>query len=89
MENLAKIRGLRKIRAGDIRGGLTSNEEDLLRAAIVFTGAGLDAALKRLIRDTLPPLLQVNTQANEKFEVFLPTDSAQEESPIHAPSLAT
>jgi len=70
LENLAKIRGLRRNQSGDIRGRLTSNEEDLLRAAIVFTGAGLDAALKRLIRDTLPPLLQVNTQAHEKFEAF-------------------
>jgi hypothetical protein len=35
-----------------------SNEEDLLRAAIVFTGAGLDATLKQVIRDALPSLLE-------------------------------
>ena len=49
---------------------MTSPEEDLLRAAVVFTGAGLDATLKQLIRDTLPSLLEVNDQAQEKFEAF-------------------
>lgn len=70
LENLAKVRELRRTQSGDIRGRLPSNEEDLLRAAIVFAGAGLDAALKRLIRDTLPQLLDLNTQAHEKFEAF-------------------
>lgn len=71
LDNLAKIRELRRQEgSGDIRGRLTANEEDLLRAAVVFTGAGLDAALKRLIRDTLPSLLERNDQAHEKFESF-------------------
>ena len=70
LENLATVRELRRQQSGDIRGRLTSNEEDLLRAAIVFTGAGLDATLKQLIRDTLPNLLDTNTQAHEKFETF-------------------
>lgn len=33
----------------------------------------MDAALKRLIRDTLPLLLEVNAQAQEKFEAFAAT----------------
>jgi hypothetical protein len=70
LDNLAKIRELRRHETGDIRGRLTANEEDLLRAAIVFTGAGLDATLKQLIRDTLPQLLETSTQAHEKFETF-------------------
>jgi hypothetical protein len=53
-----------------LRGRLKGEEEDLLRAGIVFTGAALDATLKRLIRDTLPPLLEVNAQAHDKFETF-------------------
>lgn len=68
--NLETLRQLRKQQTGDIRGRLTANEEDLLRAAVVFTGAGLDATLKQLIRDTLPKLLESNTQAHEKFETF-------------------
>lgn len=67
---LDTIRQLRRQQGGDIRGRLTSNEEDLLRAAVVFTGAGLDSTLKQLIRDTLPVLLQHNEQAHTKFETF-------------------
>jgi hypothetical protein len=70
LSNLEKIRQLRKAEAGDIRGVLTNNEIDMLRASIVFTGAGLDATLKQLIRDTLPDLLEVSSQAHEKFERF-------------------
>jgi hypothetical protein len=71
LDNLETIRQLRKDETGDIRGRLTANEEDLLRAAVVFTGAGLDATLKRLIRDALPGLLVANQQAHDKFEGFV------------------
>lgn len=67
---LETVRAARKAAGGSIAGRLTSNEEDLLRAAIVFTGAGLDSMLKRLIRDTLPALLESSGQAHEKFEAF-------------------
>jgi hypothetical protein len=56
---------------GRTRGRLTSNEEDLLRAAIVFAGAGLDATIKQLLRHALPVLLdEGNAAATEKFEKF-------------------
>jgi hypothetical protein len=70
LDNLGKVRGLRRQEGGDIRGRLTANEEDLLRAAVVFTGAGLDATLKQLIRDALPALLGQSAQAHDKFEAF-------------------
>jgi hypothetical protein len=71
LETLETLREIRRQQSGgDIRGRLTSQEEDLLRAAIVFTGAGLDATLKQLIRDTLPTLLGTSDQAHEKFETF-------------------
>ena len=70
LETLETLRQLRRTQGGDLRGRLRSNEEDLLRAAIVFTGAGLDATLKQLIRDTLPDLLETNTLAHDKFEAF-------------------
>jgi hypothetical protein len=41
---------------GDRRGQLTSDQQDLLRAAIVFTSSGLDASCQRLLRDSLPVL---------------------------------
>lgn len=70
LETLNTVRQRRKDEGGDIRGRLTAPEEDLLRAAVVFTGAGLDSVLKQLIRDTLPDLLRTNDQAHEKFEAF-------------------
>jgi hypothetical protein len=70
LDTLTTIRQARKAGQGDIRGRLPENEADLLRAAIVFTGAGLDASLKQLIRDSLPTLLDNNAQAHVKFEAF-------------------
>lgn len=70
LKTLDKMRAIRKTDQGDIRGRLAENEADLLRAAVVFTGAGLDATLKQLIRDTLPQLLESSTQAHDKFESF-------------------
>ena len=70
-DTLDKIRQLRKAEGGGIQGQLTNNENDQLRAAIVFSGAGLDATLKQMIRDTLPLLLEAdNEQAHKKFENF-------------------
>ncbi len=70
LATLDTVREIRKQAQGDIRGRLPENEADLLRAAIVFTGAGLDATLKQLIRDTLPLLLEISSQAHDKFERF-------------------
>lgn len=63
------LRNVRKEKQGDIRGRLAVNEEDQLRAAIIFTGAGLDSTLKQLIRDTLPRLLFID-EGKSKFEAF-------------------
>ena len=70
LQTLGTLRGIRKEAQGDIRGRMPENEADLLRAAVVFAGAGLDATLKQLIRDTLPLLLDRNEQAHGKFETF-------------------
>jgi len=69
-DTLYAIRQIRKEGGGGIQGRLTAKEENLLRVAIVFTGGGLDASLKQLIRDTLPLLLDANEQAHIKFEAF-------------------
>lgn len=47
LTNLELVRQNRRNEGQGLRGRLTDNEEDLLRAAIVFAGAGLDACLKR------------------------------------------
>lgn len=53
------------------RGRLSSDEQDLLRAAVVFTSAGLDAALTALLREAVPILIAGNETAHGKFERFL------------------
>lgn len=53
------------------RGRLTEDAQDLLRAAIVFTSAGLDACLSALIEDAVPILVAYNTAACHKFERFI------------------
>ena len=71
LDSLATLRKVRSEKEKkELKGRLTLPEEDLLRAAVVFTGAGLDATLKQLIRDTLPKLLETSRQAHDKFERF-------------------
>jgi hypothetical protein len=54
----------------DGRGRLKEAEVDLLRSALVLAGAGLDAVLKRLIRDALPELLAVGSTHPGADKVF-------------------
>jgi hypothetical protein len=67
---LEVVRQLRQKEIGEARGRLPQSEEDLLRAAVVFAGAGLDASLKQLIRDALPVLLETSDEAHREFETF-------------------
>jgi hypothetical protein len=67
-DSLAIVRGLRQEETGkDPRGRLSNDEEDLLRAAIVFTSSGLDACCTRLLRDTVPHLVEGNPLARKTF----------------------
>ncbi|GAB2554178.1 hypothetical protein [Kribbella endophytica] len=50
---------------------LTDDQLDQVRAAIVFTSAGLDACLRRLLRDVLPVLIKAGGPANGKFIGYL------------------
>jgi hypothetical protein len=60
-----------KSKRGNPRGILTDQEQDILRAALVMSCAGLDAALKQSIRDCLEQLLEKNKQVREGFEKFI------------------
>lgn len=52
-------------------GGRGTNEEmDLRRMAIVFAGGAIDASLKRLLRDALVAVAQVNDEAATEFRTF-------------------
>ncbi len=83
LANLNIVRMARREEGGDLRGRLTSNEEDLLRAAIVFCGAGLDSALKQLIRDTLPEILPISKDAASKFQTHAESRLSHDLAPRH------
>jgi len=60
-----------KAKRGKPRGVLTDQEQDILRAALVMSCAGIDAAIKQTIRDCLEQLLERNRQVRDGFEKFI------------------
>jgi hypothetical protein len=54
--------------ARNAKGAPTDEEQDLLRAMVVFAGAGIDSMTKQLIRDTLPILVAGSSQARNRIE---------------------
>lgn len=54
-------------RTGEARGAISNDLQDQLRAAIVFTSAGLDACMTRLLKDALPVLVNGNRIAEREF----------------------
>lgn len=55
----------------ETRGRLSADQQDLLRAALVFTSSGLDACLTRLLRDALPVLVATDTAAEKQFKKWV------------------
>ncbi|MEC4015070.1 hypothetical protein [Streptomyces sp. H27-D2] len=53
------------------RGRLHSDAQDLLRAAIVFTSAGLDATVQALIHRSVPVLIAQPGNPRLKYETFI------------------
>lgn len=53
------------------RGAATDEEQDILRAMLVTASAGLDATLKQLFRDALPPLMEHDTAVKSRLETFV------------------
>ena len=55
-----------QIRQGK-KGTLTDNEQDLLRAMLIFASSGLDTLVKQLVKDALPHILDIDPTANDIF----------------------
>ena len=74
-------------------GAPSDDEQDLLRAALVFAAAGLDSSLKELLRATTRPLAGIDRQVQTEFETFvqrqLRGDTEETESPTGYKFLAT
>jgi hypothetical protein len=67
----AVINRMLKVSAGkQVKGIWATPAQDSLRAAVLFAGAGLDRALKRLAQDTLPHLIVFDQEVNAKLKVF-------------------
>ena len=54
----------------NIRGKFTPEAQDCLRSAVLFAGAGLDTALKRLAAETLSGLVQTDVNVARKLAEF-------------------
>jgi hypothetical protein len=60
-----------KKKRGNPRGVLTDQEQDILRAVLVMSCAGLDGSLKQAIRDCLEHLLEKSKVVRDGFEKFI------------------
>jgi hypothetical protein len=69
------LNGLRDARSnrGAARRTTRDTDKDMLRAAIPFAGAGVDATLKALLRDALPKLVLEHTESASAVKSFAKT----------------
>lgn len=68
-EAMCQLRGQRR-QSEERRGRPSDEDQDLLRAMLVFACAGLDAAMKALIRDALPALADAHPPVQERLDDF-------------------
>ncbi len=72
----------RDVKKKDLRGRLSDTQVDILRSAITFACAGDDAALKKLIKDTVRRIAVENELARKKFLEFIDRHLAAPDSPV-------
>lgn len=53
------------------KGGTTAEQQNLLRAMLLFSAAGLDAVVKQLIRDSLEVIISKDSGAKEMFKSYV------------------
>jgi len=53
------------------RGAPTDEEQDLMRAMLLFASAGLDSLAKQLISDALPSILESDEAAGKMFKSYV------------------
>ncbi len=62
------------------KGASTDEEQDLLRAMLVFAGAGLDSMIKQLVRDALSLAIDRSKGAEEIFRRFISKRLARQDT---------
>lgn len=75
-----------KAKRGRPRGVLTDQEQDILRAALVMSCAGVDAILKQTIRDAIEQLLEGDIAVRKGFEDFIQKRLTGEADVLELPS---
>ena len=63
------------------RGTSTDQEQDLLRAMLVFACAGLDSMLKQMVRDALETVIDRDHGAEAQFRSFVEKRLSRQENP--------
>ena len=53
------------------RGAPTDEEQDLLRAMLLFSSSGLDSMAKQLVRDALPSAIELSVGSARLFQQFV------------------
>jgi len=69
--SMLKAFDLVRAERGSPVGMTTDEEQDLLRAMLVMAAAGLDAMVKQLIRDSLPKLVEIDSDVRKGLEKFV------------------
>lgn len=65
------MNSLRKVAEGKaVSGKFTAEAQDCLRSALLFSGAGLDTALKRLAAEAIPVLVAADKDVARRLEEF-------------------
>ena len=64
----------------EAKGASTDEEQDLLRAMLVFAGAGLDSMIKQLVRDALSLAIDRSKGAEESFRIFISKRLARQDT---------
>lgn len=62
------------------RGTPTDQEQDLLRAMLVFACAGLDSMIKQVVRDALESVIDQSDGAYRNFQVFVEKRLARQDT---------
>jgi hypothetical protein len=81
---LKSFESIRKNRSA--KGAATDEEQDLLRAMLIFASAGLDSMLKQLIKDVLPFVIEDNIGARLQFKNYVEKKLIQK-STISSPNI--
>jgi hypothetical protein len=61
----------RELHERELRGRLSEQDTDVVRAMVAYSGAALDAALKQLIRDTVRDLIHCHEGSRKRFARFV------------------